>query len=118
MESVDQKNLAVLAPVRFGEFLRDRAVITEEQWLAALAEHWSRRAVPAQVAASCRLGDVVVEQGVVPQQVVEAEARAYHGLDVVEVDVDVAPEPRARHLRTTVPLRAVARHPSDRSRAS
>lgn len=70
---------ATLEPVRFGEFLRDRALITEEQWLAALAEHWSapiRRPI----------GATIVARGFLPIEVVEAEARVFHDdLDVVEV---------------------------------
>ena len=71
--------LATLEPVRFGEFLRDRQLISDEQWLAALASHWSspqRR----------RFGITIVESGFLPADVVEAEARAFHDdLDVVEV---------------------------------
>jgi hypothetical protein len=71
--------IATLEPVRFGEFLRDRYVITEEEWLAALAEHWS-------TGARLPLGHTLVERGVLPAEVVEAEARAFHDeLDVVEV---------------------------------
>lgn len=71
--------LATLEPVRFGEFLRDRNLITDEQWLAALAEHWS---APKRQ----RIGATIVENGFLPVDVVEAEARAFHDeLDVVEV---------------------------------
>lgn len=70
---------ATLEPVRFGEFLRDRNMITEEQWLAALAEHWSapvRRPI----------GATIVERGFLSLEVVEAEARVFHDdLDIVEV---------------------------------
>lgn len=65
--------------VRFGEFLRDRALITDEQWLAALADHWSspvRRPI----------GVTIVLRGYLTQEVVEAEARVFHeDLEVVEV---------------------------------
>jgi hypothetical protein len=71
--------LATLEPVRFGEFLRDRQLISDEQWLAALAEHWSR---PYQ----SRIGDTIVKNGFLPAATVEAEARVFHDdLDVVEV---------------------------------
>ena len=70
--------VATLEPVRFGEFLRDRALITEEQWLAALAEHWS-------AGARRPIGQTIVERGFLPPDVVEAEARAFDDLDVVEV---------------------------------
>lgn len=70
---------AHLVAVRFGEFLRDCALISEEQWLAALAAHWSEE--PRR-----RIGDIVVAQGFLPADVVERAATQFHeGLDVVEV---------------------------------
>lgn len=99
MQSMVENKAAVLAPVRFGEFLRDRAVISEEQWIAALAAHWSH--------AGLRIGEAVVAAGFAPAETIEAEARAFHDeLDVVEVDVAAPVPPAPRHLRTTVPLRA------------
>jgi hypothetical protein len=69
---------AILEPLRFGEYLRERNLITDEQLLAALAEHWSDRRFT--------IGRTLVEQGILPIELVEAEARAYHDdLDVVEV---------------------------------
>ena len=71
--------MATLEPVRFGEFLRDRLLITEEQWLAALADHWSAR-VRRSIGAS------IVARGFLPRAVVEEEARAFHDeLEIVEV---------------------------------
>lgn len=82
-----------LEPVRFGEFLRERHLISDEQWLAALAEHWSN---PVR-----RIGETLVQQGVLPRQVVEAEARIFHeDLDVIEI------VPRSE--RTTMPIRAAS----------
>ena len=73
------RRVATLEPVRFGEFLRDRALITEDQWLAALAEHWSspvRRPI----------GSTIVARGYLSREIVEAEARVFHhDLEVVEV---------------------------------
>ncbi len=70
---------ATLEPVRFGEFLRDRQLITDEQWLAALADHWS---APKRR----RIGLAIVENGFLSHEAVEAEARVFHDdLDVVEV---------------------------------
>lgn len=69
---------ATLEPVRFGEFLLERAVITEQQWLAALAAHWSDR--------KSTIGATLVEQGVLARVRVEAEAALFHDeLDVVEI---------------------------------
>jgi hypothetical protein len=98
---------ATLEPVRFGEFLRDRHLISDEQWLAALADHWS---APKRQ----RLGAVIVEHGFLSTEIVEAEARAFHDeLDVVEVagpeddvvdDVDL---PRSE--KTTLPAMPTSR---------
>ena len=84
--------IATLEPVRFGEFLRDRNLISDEQWLAALAEHWS---APRRI----RIGDTIVANGFLPTEVVEAEARAFHDdLDVVEVI------PRSEKVTVPAPL--------------
>ncbi len=74
---------AKLEPVRFGEFLRDRKLISEEQWLAALADHWSNRRQ--------RIGMTIIDNGYLSAAVVEAEARTFHDdLDIVDViDADV-----------------------------
>jgi hypothetical protein len=81
-----------LEPLRFGEFLRDRSLISDEQWLAALAWHWANR--------SQRIGDAIVEQGFLPRQVVESEARVFHDdLQVIEI------VPRSE--RVTAPLPTV-----------
>lgn len=74
---------ATLEPVRFGEFLRDRNLISDEQWLAALADHWS---TPHRT-----IGATIVDNGFLPIEVVEAEARTFHDdLDVVEVEHRIA----------------------------
>ena len=81
---------ATLEPVRFGEFLRDRNMISDEQWLAALADHWS---APTRR----RIGLAIVENGFLTLEAVEAEARVFHDdLDVIEV------LPRSEKI--TVPL--------------
>jgi hypothetical protein len=70
---------AVLVTVRFGEYLRDQLLLTEEQWLAALAAHWSEE--PRR-----RFGDAVVAQGFLSSDAVERAAAEFHdGLDVVEI---------------------------------
>lgn len=78
---------ATLEPVRFGEFLRDRAVITDEQWLAALALHWS--------SPGSRVGEAIVRQGFLSAGRVEDEARAFHD-DLAVVEVGEAGEIVAR----------------------
>lgn len=70
---------ASLVTVRFGEFLRERNLISDEQWLAALATHWSES--PRR-----RLGDTLVDLDILPSHAVEEAADVFHdGLDVVEV---------------------------------
>jgi hypothetical protein len=70
---------AHLVAVRFGEFLRDCELISDEQWLAALAAHWSEE--PRR-----RIGDIVVAHGYLSADVVERAADQFHdGLDVIEV---------------------------------
>jgi hypothetical protein len=89
---------ATLEPVRFGEFLRDRNLISDEQWLAALADHWSARTGEKRL-----LGAVIVDHGFLPAEIVEAEARLFHDeLDVLEVgDLDESHLPRSE--KTTLP---------------
>lgn len=86
--------LATLEPVRFGEFLLHRNLISDEQWLAALAQHWSA----ANAGQRSRIGTTIVENGFLAREIVEAEARAFH--DEIEV-VEVVP----RSERVTVPPR-------------
>jgi hypothetical protein len=70
---------AALVTVRFGEFLREKNLISEEQWLAALATHWSES--PRR-----RIGDALVELDILTSEDVEEAADVFHdGLDVVEV---------------------------------
>jgi len=72
--------------VRFGEFLLLRNKISDEQWLAALAEHWSGSAGGRYQ----RIGATIVAHGFLAHDLVEAEARVFHegidDLDVIEVE--------------------------------
>jgi hypothetical protein len=82
----NQRPPATLEPVRFGEFLRDRNLISDEQWLCALAEHWSDATVPGGRRRRRRIGQTIVANGFLPAEIVEAEARVFHDdLDIVEV---------------------------------
>ena len=97
----ESRSLATLEPVRFGEFLRDRKLIDDEQWLAALADHWS---APRHR----RFGDTIVERGLMSAEQVEAEARAFHDeLQVVEIDEDAAGEPDPPVDTITSPMERV-----------
>ena len=91
MRSTSQP-IATLEPVRFGEFLLARNLISDEQWLAALAEHWSAAATGRRQ----RIGVTIVDHGFLASDVVEREARAFH--DEIEV-VEVVP----RSERVTMP---------------
>lgn len=88
-------NIATLEPVRFGEFLLLRNLISDEQWLAALAEHWSASGEERRP-----IGSTIVANGFLAREIVEREARVFHDdIDVVEV------VPRSE--RNTVPLPGV-----------
>ncbi|MDB4952712.1 MAG: hypothetical protein JWO36_281 [Myxococcales bacterium] len=89
--------LATLEPVRFGEFLLHRNLISDEQWLAALAEHWSA----AMAGHRSLIGTTIIEHGFLAAEVVEAEARAFHDeIDVIEV------VPRSEQVTVPPPFRA------------
>lgn len=97
----ESRSLATLEPVRFGEFLRDRKLIDDEQWLAALADHWS---APRRR----RFGATIVERGLMSAEQVEVEARAFHDeLQVVEIDEDAAGEPDPPVDTITSPMERV-----------
>ena len=92
--------LATLEPVRFGEFLLHRSLITDEQWLSALAAHWSL----ATMGKRRRIGALIIEQGFLAKDVVEREARAFHDeIDVVEIIETV---PRSELATVPPPHRA------------
>jgi hypothetical protein len=90
------RRIATLEPVRFGEFLLARQQITDEQWLAALAVHWSSSAFGRHRL----IGTTMVEHGFLAADALEAEVRAFHDeIDVVEI---VGAVPRSE--RETVPM--------------
>ena len=72
---------ALLEPIRFGDFLREKNAISDEQLLDALADHWARGE---------RIGDTVTRRGFLSVEDVERYAGEDHGLEVVEVEVSVA----------------------------
>jgi len=86
---------AVLVTVRFGEYLRDQLLLSEEQWLACLAAHWSDE--PRR-----RFGDTVVAQGFLSVEAVERAAAEFHdGLDVVEISEDLSTDRPTSYLPTS-----------------
>jgi hypothetical protein len=93
----EPRPLATLEPVRFGEFLLTKNLITDEQWLAALADHWSS----AVTGHRRRIGATIIEWGFLAPEVVEAEARAFHeDIEVIEVI------PRSERVTVPPPHRA------------
>jgi hypothetical protein len=90
-----QNAMATLEQVRFGEFLLERKLISDEQWIASLAEHWSTR--------GRRIGSTIVQNGFLPAAVVESQARVFHDEDGTDSDLDVV-EVLPRTERQTVPM--------------
>ena len=68
---------ASLELIRFGDFLREKKALTDEQLLDVLAEHWAHGE---------RLGAAVARRGFLSSDEVERFADEYHLLHVVEVD--------------------------------
>lgn len=66
-----------LLPIRFGEFLCERRLITDEQLLDALGDHWCNGG---------RIGNAIARRGFLSPDIVEREATAYHELDTIEID--------------------------------
>lgn len=67
---------ARLTRVRFGEYLCQRELISEEQLLEALGDHWSNGGT---------IGAAVLRQGFLDAEEIERQAAAYHSLDTVEI---------------------------------
>jgi hypothetical protein len=65
-----------LQAIRFGEFLYEQSLITDEQLLDALGTHWQT---------GNRIGQAIAECGYVAPEEIERQAALYHGLDVVEI---------------------------------
>lgn len=72
----NHKKKKALELIRFGEFLRERNAISDEQLLCALADHWSNGG---------RIGAAIARLGLLDEEEIERHAAAYHQLDVVEV---------------------------------
>ena len=72
----DRTHVPRLQAIRFGEFLREKQLISDEQLLDALGAHW---------AGGERIGHVIAERGYVDSDEIERQAALYHGLDVIEI---------------------------------
>lgn len=66
----------LLLPIRFGEFLCERKLITDEQLLDALGDHWVNGG---------RIGAAIARRGFLSSNEIEVQADIYHGLDVIEI---------------------------------
>jgi len=62
--------------IRFGEYLVAKHLLSDEQLIAALAEHWSNGGT---------IGAAISRSGFLGRDEVERQAALYHGLDVIEV---------------------------------
>ena len=65
-----------LSSIRFGEYLYQRELISEEQLLEALGDHWSNGGT---------IGAAICRQGILEREEVERQAAAYHAVETVEV---------------------------------
>jgi hypothetical protein len=66
----------VLKRIRFGEYLVEKNLISDEQLLAALGDHWSNGG---------SIGAAITRSGFLPPGEVERQAALYHDLDVIEI---------------------------------
>ncbi|MBP9085049.1 MAG: hypothetical protein KBG15_02985 [Kofleriaceae bacterium] len=89
---------ATLEQVRFGEFLLERKLISDEQWLAALADHWSSRSRRS-------IGETIVDKGYLASSIVESQARVFHDDDVFNSELDVVVVmPRPEQVTVPMPM--------------
>jgi hypothetical protein len=65
-----------LTPMRFGDFLVERKIISEGELLDALAEHWM---------SGRRIGESIARKGYLPSNEIERLAREYESLSTVYV---------------------------------
>ena len=72
----DSRSKPALETIRFGEFLYEQSLLTDEQLLEVLAAHWSNGGL---------VGSHVSAHGYMTPGEVEHPARLYHGLEVIEV---------------------------------
>ena len=76
MDSATEMQRRGLQRIRFGEFLVEKNILSDEQLLAALAEHWSNGG---------RIGAAITRSGFLPEEEIERQAAIYHDLDVIEI---------------------------------
>ncbi len=67
---------ASLTALPFGEFLCSQELISEEQLLQALGDHWSNGG---------NIGAAICRQGFLEREELERQAKIYHSLETVEI---------------------------------
>jgi hypothetical protein len=70
------KRVPTLEPIRFGEYLLERKLISDGEYLDALADHFANGG---------RFGSALARRGILSADAVERFAAEYHSLRVVEV---------------------------------
>ncbi len=68
---------AHLLPIRFGEFLCEKNLISDEQLLDALGEHWAHGG---------RIGAAISRRGFISSMDIERLAAEYHTLSIIEIE--------------------------------
>lgn len=72
-----------LEVIRFGDFLRDKRLVSDEQLLSALAHHWA-----AQVQGQrTRLGESLVACGILSREIVASQLLQFCDTSIVDVEV-------------------------------
>ena len=74
--SLIQNESARLTALPFGEFLCSLDLISDEQLLQALGDHWSNGG---------NIGTAICRQGFLEREELERQATIYHSLDTVEI---------------------------------
>ncbi len=68
---------ARLMPIRFGEYLCEKELISDEQLLDALGDHWANGG---------KIGAAIARRGFMSEIDVERLAAEYHSLTIVEIE--------------------------------
>jgi hypothetical protein len=76
LQNSAQGEAARLTALPFGEFLCSQELISEEQLLEALGDHWSNGG---------NIGAAICRQGFLEREEVEKQAAIYHSLETVEI---------------------------------
>ena len=76
MSNSIQDQGARLTALPFGEYLCSQELISEEQLLQALGDHWSNGG---------NIGAAICRQGFLEREELERQATIYHSLETVEI---------------------------------